>query len=516
MLSRKIGIGLLAFMVSAQSYTASAAPASVPPAAANSTTVMRADAWLTYGVPVSPKRDSSVVGSGSLVVPPLAKQADPWTSGAVLPIPQALAKGQRLTVAFWAKAVANETVRLNFQAREAPYAAFFDQTIDLTPKWQRFVHTATAPASFPAGSQQVSLQLGDTHSAVVLGPVVLFDGRAGAAQVTSAFAKFRPDRVAEAVSIPSDPSVTLAGTLRFPVGHGAGPFPLAICVQGHGRNGRGGFDVLMDRLLADGIATLEYDKRGIASSTGIYSEDVEALTRDAEAAVAAMRRRPEIDGSRIAIVGHSQGGAIAPAVAAADPKIAGIVTFAGPVGDGLGLFSRSMHDQLISAGRTEATVNPLVEATTALIRARVNHADEAAMKPLQATVIKGLIANGFTATQAQGAIAAVESQEIDQISRTHIASDLKSLHIPVLELFGSLDPLVQAAGNAAAAREALAHNTKGKVEVFEGLSHWFKEGAKTGSEAENAALGPNISSPRAVKLAGDWLRDVLRPVPRTP
>jgi alpha-beta hydrolase superfamily lysophospholipase len=53
--------------------------------------------------------------------------------------------------------------------------------------------------------------------------------------------------------------------------------------------------VLIKRLNAEGIAALEYDKRGIGQSTGIYREDLYRLTADAAAAVAAMRRRPDID-----------------------------------------------------------------------------------------------------------------------------------------------------------------------------------------------------------------------------
>ena len=193
--------------------------------------------------------------------------------------------------------------------------------------------------------------------------------------------------------------------------------------------------------------------------------------------------------------------------------IAAIVTFAGPVGDGYELFRRSMHDQLIHAGRSEATVAPLADDTTAFIRLRVEHADATIIAPLQARVLGGLVANGFTREQAAGALKAVDNPEIYQIARTRVASDLRSLRMPVLELFGSLDPLVTASGNAAAARAALAANPRAKVVVFEGLSHWFKEGAKTGSEEENGALGANIGSPRVVALVGDWLRDALRPAP---
>lgn len=503
-------LGILAVApvpATAKSAIASAS-ATASPAAAQGP-----DVWIVYGTPDVPKRDDGVVGASSIVAPPRAAPADPWTSGASVLIPQALAAGRHFTFAFWAKAGAAETIPLLFQAREAPYTAFLTTSVALTPHWQLFVRSAVVPAPMLAGTQAVGLQLGRTRSAITLGPVAMFDGRASRARVVAAFKAFHPDRVAEAVSFSSDPGVKLAGTLRTPVGHGPGPYPLAIFIQGHGPNGRGYCSPLMDRLLADGIATMAYDKRGINQSTGTYSEDVDALTRDAHAAVASMRRRPDIDGWRIALVGHSQGGQIAPAVASADPRIAAIVSFAGPVGDGVDLFRRSMHDQLIKSGHVEATVKPLVDAAVALLQARLGHAAPDVIEPLQAAVIDGLVANGFTRAQAEEALASVDKDEIYAIGRTHIASDLASLHIPVLAVFGSLDPIVTAPGNAAAARVALAHNPKGKVVVLDGLSHWFQEGAKTGSEEESKRLGQSIGSPRAVALASEWLRAVLAPGP---
>ncbi|MBV8686488.1 MAG: alpha/beta fold hydrolase [Alphaproteobacteria bacterium] len=505
-------IGLALLLLSAP-WPATPRPAATAPAAAR---VEGPDAWIVYGTPDIPTRDEGVVGAGSVLAPPRAQPGDPWSSGAAVTIPHALAAGQRFTFAFWAKAAAAETVPLLFQARQPPYSAFLTARVALTPRWRLFVRTAVAPTALAAGTQAIGLQLGQARSAVALGPVAMFDGPAGPARVAAAFRAFHPDRVAEAVRFSSDPGVTLAGTLRTPVGHGPGPYPLVIFIQGHGPNGRGYSSPLMDRLLADGIAAMAYDKRGINQSTGAYSEDVEGLTRDAQAAVAAMRRRPDIDGSRIALVGHSQGGRIAPAVAAADPRIAAIVSFAGPVGDGVDLFRRSMHDQLILSGRAEATVRPLVDAAVALLEARLAEVGPEAIAPLQAAVIYGFLANGFTRAQAEGALAAVDQDEIHAIGRTHIASDLASLRIPVLAVFGSLDPLVTAQGHSAAARAALAHNPKARVVVLDGLSHWFQEGAKTGSEEESKALGQSIGSSRAVALAGDWLRAALAPASASP
>jgi len=64
-----------------------------------------------------------------------------------------------------------------------------------------------------------------------------------------------------------------------------------------------------------------------------------------------------------------------------------------------------------------------------------------------------------------------------------------------------------------AMKDARSENPRGRVVVFQGLSHWFQEGAVTGSQEESARLGPSLGSPRAVAVAADWLREVLAPAP---
>lgn len=489
-------------------------PATLPAAAPAQSRAVEVAQWQPYGAPFAYERDARIPGGGAIRLDPPSAAGEIWSSGAGLPIAAPLKAGQRVTAAFWARADRPAAVAVTIQGGAPTYAALGIARIALTPAWRRYRVDGVAHHDLPAGSQSLTIQTGRAGAPISLGPVAFLPGRPDAAAMRTAFRGFHPRAIAQDVRIPSDRDVVLAGTLRIPDRPGAAPFPLAILIQGHGPNGRGGFTRLSDRLLADGIATLEYDKRGIGASTGPYSEDGEALTRDATAAVAAMRRRPELDGGRIALVGHSQGGAIAPAVAAADPRIAAVVTFAGPVGDGMTLFRRSMHDQLIAYGRTETTVAPLVEASVRLIQARVDRAGASTVAPLRTAVRDGFVAAGFTPAEAEGALATIDRDEVYQIAQAHIASDLRALRIPVLAVFGTLDPLVTAPGNAAAAREALAGNPAARVVVFDGLSHWFQDGARTGAEAEVATLGPNLGSPRAVSLAGDWLQTVLKPAER--
>ena len=321
----------------------------------------------------------------------------------------------------------------------------------------------------------------------------------------SGAAALRPTEGATEVRMASEPGVTLAGTLHLPRDRGHTPYPLAILIQGHGPNGRGGYTEIIRHLNAHGIAALEYDKRGVGQSTGPYKEDLQRLTADAAAAVAAMRRNPEIDGSRIALIGHSQGGVIAPAVAAADPTIAAVVTLAGSVGDGLPYLRQAILNQMLAAGRPQGAAVPAVDAAMTLLQARIDQQDAATIARLRAAVVAQFEAAGFPRPAAESALAMIDTEEAWQADKLRSASDLKALQVPVLAVFGGKDPLVVAAVEAAEARAALAANPRGTVVVLDGLSHWFQEGAVTGSQEEVAKLGPNAGSPRLVALVGDWL-----------
>lgn len=317
-----------------------------------------------------------------------------------------------------------------------------------------------------------------------------------------------PGAIASEVRISSEPGVVLAGTLYLPAGHGKGPYPLAVLIKGHGPDGRGGYSEIIKRLVADGIAALEYDKRGTGQSTGTYEEDAYRLSTDAAAAVAAMRHRPDIVGSRIALVGHSQGGVIVPAAAAADPDIAAVVTLAGNVGDGLPYVRKGIERQMMKmiGGGRDALVGPAVDAVMALLQARVDSRDAETIAGLRANVVDRFEAAGFPRPQAEQALAMIDVPEAWKANKFRSASDLKALRIPVLAIYGTKDTVVD---DAPAARAALASNRRARVVMLDGLGHSFQEGGVAGTPDEVSNLGPYLGSPRLVTLVGDWLRDTL-------
>lgn len=136
-----------------------------------------------------------------------------------------------------------------------------------------------------------------------------------------------------------DDEFKLPGTLTVPKGNG--PFPALVLVHGSGPNDRdesvGGAKVFRDLaegLSSRGIAVLRYEKR-----TRLYPQCVTApgftmnqeTVEDAVRAASMLRKQAKIDTARVYVLGHSQGGYLAPRIMKRDPTIAGFVVMAGNV-----------------------------------------------------------------------------------------------------------------------------------------------------------------------------------------
>jgi uncharacterized protein len=137
------------------------------------------------------------------------------------------------------------------------------------------------------------------------------------------------------VSILADDGVKLAGTLTIPAA-AATPMPGFVFVHGSGCIDRDEtigpnkiFAQLANRLSNDGYAVLRYDKRSCAKSGGNFPTR-NRLIADARDAIAYLRAQPGIDSQRIFVLGHSEGGELAPSIAIADGHLRGIVLLAPP------------------------------------------------------------------------------------------------------------------------------------------------------------------------------------------
>lgn len=130
----------------------------------------------------------------------------------------------------------------------------------------------------------------------------------------------------------------LPGTLALPTG--AGPFRAVVLVHGSGPQDRdetiGPNRPFLDvarGLAAQGIAVLRYDKRTKARpqdfAGGDFTMDDET-TDDAVAAIAALARSKGIDPEHVYVMGHSQGGMLAPRIAQRSGTVAGLILWSAP------------------------------------------------------------------------------------------------------------------------------------------------------------------------------------------
>jgi uncharacterized protein len=166
---------------------------------------------------------------------------------------------------------------------------------------------------------------------------------------------------AEEVTIPAPQGHKLVGTLTTPA-HGGEKFPAAVMITGLGPSERNGGQPpwmplrdLADALTRAGIAVLRVDDRGVGKSTGDHAPSTTFdEADDVQTEVAWLRSRPGIDAKRIALVGYSEGGLIAPMIATKDPMIAAIVTLAGPGTSGPDL----AHYQISQAVARDPSIAP--------------------------------------------------------------------------------------------------------------------------------------------------------------
>ncbi len=142
------------------------------------------------------------------------------------------------------------------------------------------------------------------------------------------------------VTVHTPEGLSLTGTLTLPAAR-RGRVPAVVTITGSGTEDRDErisivegyrpFRQIADTLARRGIATLRLDDRGMnGSSPGPANATSADFANDIRAALAWLRAQPEIDGNRLGLVGHSEGGMIAPMVAATDPRLRGIVLLAGP------------------------------------------------------------------------------------------------------------------------------------------------------------------------------------------
>ncbi|HWF01873.1 MAG TPA: alpha/beta fold hydrolase [Caulobacteraceae bacterium] len=300
--------------------------------------------------------------------------------------------------------------------------------------------------------------------------------------------------------------VRLAATLTLPSGEG--PFPAVVLIAGSGPNGRDEnvfghalFLVLADHLTRQGIAVLRFDKRGVGRSTGDYAAATSTdFADDVDAGVAYLGTRREIDPTRIGLVGHSEGGIIAPIVASRDPRVAFLVLMAAPGVSGDQIIMAQSRAIAAASGAPSSAIEAGQSVERRFLDALMTAKDAEAAEAGARAVLKDA---GMPEAQAD-AQAKMGSSAWYRFFLAHDpASALRRLRIPVLALNGSKDLQVPPDQNLSALRMALADNPRAEVVELPGLNHLFQTAA-TGAPAEYGQIEETMA-PAAMGRIGVWI-----------
>ena len=289
----------------------------------------------------------------------------------------------------------------------------------------------------------------------------------------------------EEVRVPTPAGYELAGTLTLPK-EAPGPVPAVVLISGSGPQDRDGaipgvpgyhpFRQIADALGRRGIAVLRLDDRGFGASGGDPSRATTAdLADDARAALEFLRGRGDIDPERLALIGHSEGGIIAPMVAAADPGLAGIVLMAGSSRTGREILS---YQQTNAVGR-DSTLSPAEQdSLRAELAARTDSAarntpwlrfflDYDPLTTAREVGVPVLILQGATDRQ----VSAEQAEELGAGFRTGGNADVTVRVFPDLNHLFLPDP----DGTADVGRYAALPSKEVPAEVLDTLAKWLAE-----------------------------------------
>jgi pimeloyl-ACP methyl ester carboxylesterase len=323
-----------------------------------------------------------------------------------------------------------------------------------------------------------------------------------------------------------DKTMHYGATLTIPPGKG--PFPAVVLITGSGAQNRDEeiaghkpFAVLADYLSNRGIMVLRVDDRGMGkTSRGPETATTLDFAGDVSVSLDYLKSRPEANPKKLGLMGHSEGGLIAPMLAAGRNDIGFIILLAGP-----GQKTITLLEEQNAALRAAVGIKPgAIAAYTSIYRDMITHIVQApditaAEKEATARFAKWrdstnknyvLVTCGvYNDSTAQNFVRSFTAATYSPWMRYFIQANpqvyLEKLHCKVLALNGSKDLQVIAKTNLPAIEAALKKSKSPSYEVKEipGLNHLFQS-CKKCTVQEYGELTETFS-PTALAIIGDWL-----------
>lgn len=313
--------------------------------------------------------------------------------------------------------------------------------------------------------------------------------------------------------INSKSGLKLAGTLTIP--EKADGCPAVVMLTGSGAQdrdetifGHKPFFVIADYFARNGIAVLRVDDRGVGGSEGnIAVSTSEEFADDALAGIDFLKTRKEIDSQKIGLIGHSEGGLIAPIAATTSNDVAFFIMMAGPGMIGEQILYEQNDLALRAAGMSEYVIKQNRAVQKTMFDILKNQPDSAlAHRELQIKLSQGFYdgMNDEMKAQVDGKIKGINSKWFRYFLTYDPQPTLSKVKCPVLALNGAKDLQVPVS-NLEAIEKAIKSggNENVKIIAFDNLNHLFQN-STTGAVAEYSQIEETID-PEVLRIMKDWI-----------
>jgi pimeloyl-ACP methyl ester carboxylesterase len=317
--------------------------------------------------------------------------------------------------------------------------------------------------------------------------------------------------------------IKLAGTFTYP--KEGSDFPALVMISGSGAQDRDElafnhkpFLVIADHLTKNGIAVLRFDDRGIGKSKGVFAgATTKDFAEDVLAAVEYLKTRKEIDKKKIGLIGHSEGGIIAPMIASENQDISFIVLLAGPGIPGDELILKQSQLIMETEGQKQEAIDNSMNVNRKLYALAKSDADTSVIS----SKVKEYIHEFYLTLSEEDKKTMPPEERFTQRQQKIILSPwfryflkydprpaLEKVKCAVLALNGEKDIQVPPKENLSAIEEALKKGGNGKFRVIEfpGLNHIFQP-CTTCSISEYATIEQTIS-PKVLDIITEWINEV--------
>ena len=312
--------------------------------------------------------------------------------------------------------------------------------------------------------------------------------------------------------------INLAGTLTLPANRQN--CPAVVLVSGSGPQDRDAtvfnhksFWVMADYFTRQGMVVLRVDDRGVGESGGTFAGATSAdFATDVAAAVNYLQKHPRVNAKKVGVLGHSEGGLIAPMVASTHQEMAFVVILAGPAYAGRELLKQQNYDITLQKTQNKRLAKKQAKALDKIYTVVLDSKNEDKSTTEILALLKKDLAKlsnadreelGWTDANMRNLIAQLRTPWLHYFLKANPADYLQKVSCPVLAINGGKDLQVHV-NNLKGIEKALkkGNNPPYKIHAFQNLNHLLQT-AETGAIEEYVQIEETIA-PKVLEAIHEW------------